>query len=67
MGKVRPGNSTNSKLNGEWATHVRGDMKKTTSRLRRIEDKKTTVERLVEFDQLMDDWYPCSLTDGEDD
>lgn len=40
MAKIRVGNKENSKLNGEWAGHVRGEMKKITSSKRRMADKK---------------------------
>ena len=39
MAKLRVGNKQNSKLNGEWAGHVRGKMKKVTSSKRRMADK----------------------------
>ena len=39
MAKIRVGNKQNSKLNGEWAGHVRGNMKKVTSSKRRMADK----------------------------
>lgn len=39
MAKLRVGNKQNSKLNGEWAGHVRGKMKKITSSKRRMIDK----------------------------
>ena len=48
MGKVRPGNKLNSALNGEWATHVKKDMKKSTSRIRRTVIKKDNDVRLEE-------------------
>ena len=38
--KLRVGNKKNSALNGEWAGHVHGWMKKRTSRLRRLEWQK---------------------------
>jgi hypothetical protein len=38
------GNAANSKLNGEWAKHVRGSWKKHTSKLRRQQDKKILIE-----------------------
>lgn len=34
------GNAQNSKLNGEWAKHVRRKWKKQTSKIRRNHDKK---------------------------
>lgn len=34
------GNAENSKLNGEWAKHVRRGSKKSTSGKRRVNDKK---------------------------
>jgi hypothetical protein len=46
MGKVRPGNKKNSKLNGEWATHVRKGGKKATAGLRRAESKIITKEKI---------------------
>ena len=39
MAKIIVGNKQNSKLNGEWAGHVRGNMKKVTSSKRRMADK----------------------------
>jgi hypothetical protein len=35
-----PGNSENSKLNGEWAKHVRSVWKKLTAKKRRAAGKK---------------------------
>ncbi len=40
MGKIRVGNKENSKLNGEWAGHVRGKIKKVTSGKRRAKSKE---------------------------
>lgn len=40
MPKLRVGHAANSKLNGEWAGHVRRWMKKVTSGKRRIKDKQ---------------------------
>ena len=39
-----PGNSKNAKLNGEWGKHVRGKMKRFTSKLRRANDKRIIAE-----------------------
>lgn len=39
MSKIRPGNKQNSILNGEWAKHVRKDLKTLTSSRRRNESK----------------------------
>jgi hypothetical protein len=46
MGKIRVGNKQNSFLNGEWGGHVRGKMKKFTSRIRRVFGKREIKERL---------------------
>jgi len=40
MSKTRVGHKENSHLNGEWAGHVRGFMKRFTSKRRRNVDKK---------------------------
>ena len=40
MSKIRPGNAENSKINGEWAKHVRKWGKKFTSGIRRMLSKK---------------------------
>jgi hypothetical protein len=48
MAKIRVGNKENSKLNGEWAGHVRGDMKKITSSKRRMKDKEVIKEEVKE-------------------
>lgn len=39
MPKLRVGHAANSKLNGEWAGHVRRWMKKVTAGKRRSQDK----------------------------
>lgn len=39
MSKLRVGNAANSKLNGEWGTHVKKWMKKVTAGRRRMQDK----------------------------
>lgn len=39
MPKLRVGHAANSKLNGEWAGHVRRWMKKHTASIRRMQDK----------------------------
>lgn len=46
MGKIRVGNKQNSFLNGEWAGHVRGWLKRHTSKLRRLSGKKEIREEL---------------------
>ena len=48
MGKLRVGNKENSHLNGEWAGHVRGFMKRFTSKRRRNVGKKEIRKRLEE-------------------
>lgn len=49
MSKRKVGSAPNSKLNGEWAKHVRGQWKRLTSRLRRNEAKKIIRETLSEM------------------
>lgn len=51
MGKVRPGNKRNSALNGEFVTHARRFLKKSTSRLRRLVDKKEITNGIQEDNQ----------------
>lgn len=46
MGKIRVGNKINSVLNGEWAGHVRGWMKRYTSSRRRNEEKQIIADEL---------------------
>jgi len=46
MPKLRVGHSANSKLNGEWAGHVKKWMKKITSGKRRCRDKQIIREEL---------------------
>jgi len=62
MSKIRPGNSANSKLNGEWGAHVKSWMKKVTSGKRRIQDKEIIREELEEMDMSSTDmcweWHP---------
>jgi len=43
---MRVGNKINSGLNGEWAKHVRGLMKKMTSSIRRNENKRVIGEEI---------------------
>jgi hypothetical protein len=50
MAKIRVGNKQNSKLNGEWAGHVRGKMKKVTSSKRRMVDKDILKKEKKESD-----------------
>lgn len=50
MAKIRVGNKQNSKLNGEWAGHVRGKMKKVTSSKRRMIDKDILKKEKKESD-----------------
>ncbi len=54
MAKLRVGNKQNSKLNGEWAGHVRGKMKKVTSSKRRMADKDILkkVKKESEYEKL---------------
>ena len=40
------GNAENSKLNGEWAKHVRGKIKRYTTKVRRSVDKKIIRQTL---------------------
>lgn len=42
------GNKLNSYLNGEWATHVKKRMKRITSSIRRMQDKKEIKNGLEE-------------------
>ena len=44
MSKIRKGNAANSKLNGEWAAHVRKFLKRITSGKRRNEAKNIIRE-----------------------
>lgn len=46
MGKLRVGHKENSRLNGEWAGHVRGFMKRFTSKRRRNDSKKIIKKML---------------------
>lgn len=46
MGKIRPGNSENSKLNREWGKHIRRFWKRFTSGKRRSMDKIIIREEL---------------------
>lgn len=46
MSKLRVGNKQNSILNGEWAGHVRGKMKRITSQLRRSKSKQIIYKEL---------------------
>ena len=48
MGKIRVGNKQNSAINGEWAGHVRGKMKKHTSGKRRAINKEITNKEIKE-------------------
>ena len=48
MAKIRVGNKENSKLNGEWAGHVRGEIKKITSSKRRMKDKEVIKQEVKE-------------------
>jgi hypothetical protein len=48
MGKIRVGNKINSGLNGEWAGHVRGKMKRYTSGRRRSVSKIIIRKELEE-------------------
>ncbi len=48
MGKIRPGNAANSKLNGEWARHVRPFFKRITSGIRRLDGKASIREAMRE-------------------
>lgn len=45
MSKLRVGHKENSGINGEWAGHVRGFMKRFTSKKRRRLGKKDINER----------------------
>jgi hypothetical protein len=47
---MRKGNKNNAILNGEWASHVRGKLKRFTSRWRRIESKKEIRRQVSECD-----------------
>ena len=49
MSKVRKGNAANSKLNREWAAHVRKFLKRITSGKRRSQDKKIIKEELCGY------------------
>jgi hypothetical protein len=51
MGKIRVGNKKNSILNGEWAGHVRGFLKKYTSSKRRIEDKRIIKQEIIKINE----------------
>ena len=46
MSKLRVGHKENSRLNGEWAGHVRGFMKRFTSKRRRNDGKKIIKQQL---------------------
>jgi hypothetical protein len=48
MGKIGPGNSANSKLNGEWAIHARRSRKQITAGLRRLEGKRIIRSEMEE-------------------
>ena len=53
MAKLRVGNKQNSKLNGEWAGHVRGKMKKVTSSKRRMADKDILKKEGMRIDSFI--------------
>jgi hypothetical protein len=59
MAKLRVGHAANSKLNGEWAKHVRkkSGCKKVTSGLRRAESKRIIYQEVF----LIREW-PCVST-----
>jgi hypothetical protein len=48
MGNLRVEHKENSRLNGEWAGHVRGFMKRFTSKRRRNDGKKDIQKRMSE-------------------
>lgn len=48
MGKLRVGNKENCNLNGEYVSHVKGFMKRFTSKRRRKAGKKDINKRLEE-------------------
>ena len=51
MSKKRvKGHAANSKLNGEWASHVKADEKKVTSGKRRMQDKEIIREEIKHVD-----------------
>lgn len=47
--KIKPGNKSNSILNGEYAMHVRKWCKKFTSHKRRMKDKKIIKKSFEEI------------------